>query len=207
MIITHRGFEPELNSTVFVAPTAAIVGKVKIDRDSRIMYGAVVDSEGSKIEIGRCTIVCENAVLRATSVGDQDYPVLMGNNVFISPQATLLGCTVEDCSYIATGATVLQGAVIHSGAVVAVGAFVHAKTVIPGDFFVPPNAIAIGDPPKLYSPDQAEELTKAIRAIGFAKTAFNVDAPWDDRLARYKQTTETRSKEFESHFEDVIIES
>jgi hypothetical protein len=34
------------------------------------MYGAVLNSEGSRVEIGECAIVCENAVLRATASGD-----------------------------------------------------------------------------------------------------------------------------------------
>jgi carbonic anhydrase/acetyltransferase-like protein (isoleucine patch superfamily) len=205
MFIRHRGFEPVVDSSVFVAPTAVIVGRVHVGRRSRIMYGAILDSEGSKIEIGECTIICENAVLRATASGDVDHPVLVGDHVFISPHATLLGCTVEACSYIATGATVLQGATVHSGVVVAVGALVHANTVIPGEFFVPPNTIAIGDPVKLYSPDEKEALAHAIKSIGFAKTAFGVEAQWEDRLLRYKQSTEVRSKEFESHFDDDIL--
>ena len=117
-----------------------------------------------------------------------------------------MGCTVEPCAYIATGATVLQGATIQAGAVVAVGALVHANTVIPSESFVHPNAIAIGDPVKLYSPDEREALAKAIKSVGFAKTAFNVEAEWEDRLSRYKQTTEVRSKEFESHFNDIVLE-
>jgi carbonic anhydrase/acetyltransferase-like protein (isoleucine patch superfamily) len=205
MLIEHRGFEPFVESSVFVAQTAVLVGRVQVGPRSRIMYGAILDSEGSKVEIGECTIICENAVLRATASGDEDHPVLIGDHVFVSPHATLLGCTVESCSYIATGATVLQGAIIHSGAVVAVGALVHAKTVVPGGFFVPPNTIAIGDPVKLYSPDEKDALTHAIKSIGFAKVAFGVEAQWEDRLSRYRQTTETRSKEFESHFDDLIL--
>ena len=169
------------------------------------MYGSALDSEGSKIEIGECSIVCENAVLRATAAGNREYPVLIGNHVFISPQTTLIGCKVESYSYIATGATILQGAIVHSGAAIAVGAFVHANTVVPSKFFIPPNTIAIGDPIKLYSPNEKEKLAEAIASIGFAKIAFNVDAEWDDRFARYKQATETRSKEFESHFKDKIL--
>jgi carbonic anhydrase/acetyltransferase-like protein (isoleucine patch superfamily) len=169
------------------------------------MYGAILDSEGSQVEVGECTIICENAVLRATASGDVNHPVIIGDHVFVSPHTTLLGCTVQSCSYIATGATVLQGATIHSGAVVAVGALVHAKTIVPGGFFVPPNTIAIGDPIKLYSPDEKDTLTHAIKSIGFAKVAFGAEAQWDDRLLRYKQTTEIRSKEFESHFDDVIL--
>ncbi len=169
------------------------------------MYGSVLDSEGSKIEVGRCTIICENAVLRATAAGNQDYPVIIGDHVFISPQTTLIGCTIKSNSYVATGATILQGAVIESGAAIAVGAFIHANTVIPSGIFIPPNNIAIGDPMKLYSPDEKEELAMAIKSVEFAKTAFNVDAKWENRIERYKHATEVRSKEFKEHFNDEII--
>ncbi len=206
MFIKHRGFEPVVDSSVFVAPTAVLVGRVRVGPRSRILYGAVLDSEGSRVEVDECTIICENAVLRATASGDVDHPVLIGDHVFISPHATLLGCTIESCSYIATGATVLQGATVHSGGVVAVGALVHANTVVPGEFFVPPNTIAIGDPIKLYSPDEKEALTHAIRSIGFAKVAFGVKAQWEDRISRYMQSTEVRSKEFEGHFDDIILQ-
>jgi carbonic anhydrase/acetyltransferase-like protein (isoleucine patch superfamily) len=169
------------------------------------MYGAVLDSEGSKVAVGECTVVCENAVIRATASGDADYPVVIGDHVFVSPQATLLGCTVEPCSYIATGATVLQGATVHSGAAIAVGALVHAKTVVPAGFFVPPNTIAIGDPVKLYSPDEKEALADAIKSVEFAKIAFGAKAGWEDRLSRYRESAEIRSKEFESHFGDAVL--
>lgn len=205
MLIRHRGFVPVVDSSVFVAPNAVLVGRVSVGPRSRIMYGAILDSEGSRIEIGECTIICENAVVRATALPGADHPMLIGDHVFIGPHATLLGCALEPCCYIATGVTVLHGAKIHSGAVVAVGALVHARTVLPSEFFVPPNTIAIGDPVKLYSPDQKEALADAIKANGFAETAFGIDAGWENRTVRYKQATEVRSKEFESHFDDEIL--
>ena len=95
MLIKHRGFDPFVEASVFIAPTAVLVGRVHVGPKSRIMYGAILDSEGSKVEIGGYTIICENAVLRATASGDADHPVVIGDHVFISPQATLLGCKVE----------------------------------------------------------------------------------------------------------------
>ena len=205
MLIKHRGFEPQVDSSVFVASNATLVGKINIGPKSRVMYGAVIDSEGSEIEIGECSIICENAVIRATASGDVDHPVSIGDHVFVSPQATMIGCTVESYSYIATGATVLQGATIHKGAIVAVGAFVHAKAAIPSEFFVPPNTIAIGDPVRIFSPDEKETLVDAIRSIGFTKIAFDVEPQVHDRLSVMKKATEVRSKEFESHFDDQIL--
>ena len=206
MMIKHRGFAPVVERSAFVAPTSVLVGHVRVNGRARIMYGAVLDSEGSSIEVGECTIICETAVLRATGTGDVEHPVTVGDHVFISPHATLLGCAVEHCSYIATGATILHGAVVHSGAVIAVGALVHARTVVPKEFFVPPNTIAIGDPMKIYSPGDSS-VPDAIRSIAFARTAFGVKADWEDRISRYTQTTEVRSKEFESHFVDVVLDT
>jgi carbonic anhydrase/acetyltransferase-like protein (isoleucine patch superfamily) len=171
------------------------------------MYGATVNSEGSRVEIGECTIICENAVLRASAITDVDRPVIVGHHVFISPHATLIGCTIEPCSYIATGATILQGAVVKTGAAVAVGAFVHAGTVIPSKFFVPPNFIAVGDPVKLYSPAEKDKLVEAIKSVGFAKLAFGAAADWEDRIERYREATERRSEEFDSHCDDLILET
>ena len=205
MLIKHRGFKPKVDSSVFVAPNATLIGKVNIGSKSRVMYGAVIDSEGSEIVIGECSIICENTVIRATASGDVDHPVLIGDHVFVSPQATMIGCTVESFSYIATGATVLQGATIHKGAIIAVGAFVHANAAIPSEFFVPPNTIAIGDPVRILSPDEKEALVDAIRSIGFTKIAFDVEPQVHDRLSVMKKATEVRSKEFDSHFSDEIL--
>jgi carbonic anhydrase/acetyltransferase-like protein (isoleucine patch superfamily) len=205
VLIRSRGTEPVVGPSVFVAPTAVLVGSVRVEAESRIMYGAVLDSEGSKVEIGPSTIICENAVLRATSAGDADRPVVVGDHVFVGPHATLLGCTVESCSYVATGATVLHGAAVRSGAVVAVGALVHANTVVPSEFFVPPNTIAVGDPLKVYHPgDRA--LADAIKSTGFTKSAFNVRTRWEDRVSRYKEATEVRAREFGVHFDDVVLD-
>ncbi|HUW63604.1 MAG TPA: acyltransferase [Spirochaetia bacterium] len=207
MLIEHLGFRPLVDPSAYIAPTAVLVGKVQAGPRARVMYGAVVDAEGSEVQIGECAIICENAVLRATAAGERDFPVLVGDHAFIGPHATLLGCVVEPCAYIATGATVLHGAIVRKGGAVAVGALVHARTVVPEGFLVPPNTIAIGDPLELFSPDEKEALAEAIKSLGFAKAAFGVEAAWGDRAERYRQSSEVRSREFGSHFDDKMISS
>jgi carbonic anhydrase/acetyltransferase-like protein (isoleucine patch superfamily) len=205
MIIKHRGIEPQVDPSAYIAPTATIIGNVSIGANSKVMFGAVINSEGSRIYIGESAIISENAVIRATAEGNKDHPVNIGDNVFIGPHSTILGATLEPCSYIATGATILQGAKICSGAVVTVGALIHANTVIPNDFFVPPNMIAVGEPVQLFSPDQKEELGKAIISVSFANVAFNIVASGKSRAEIYKETTLVRSKEYEAHSSDEII--
>jgi len=49
MKIIHRGYEPKVDASACIAPTAALVGKVEVGARSRVMYGAVVDSEASRV--------------------------------------------------------------------------------------------------------------------------------------------------------------
>ena len=58
-------------------------------------------------------------------------PTLIGDNVTIRNSALLLGCTLEDESYIGASATVLDGAHVEKHAIVESGALVRHNTRIP----------------------------------------------------------------------------
>lgn len=194
MLIRHRGCEPRVDPSAYVAPNAVLAGDVSVGPRARVMYGAVLDAEDGRIEVGECSIICENAVLRGG--------VTLGDHVFVGPQCTLLGCTVARCAYLATGATVLQEAELGPGAVVAIGAAVHARGSVPEEFFVPPGTLYVGG--RVYAPGDPD-LPAAIKAVGFAKVAFGVDAAWEDRIARYERTAEVRSAQFAAHAGDEIV--
>jgi uncharacterized protein (TIGR02246 family) len=201
-LIRHRGHQPQVHPSAYVAPTATLVGNVTVGPRARIMYGAVLDAEGSRIEIGEASVICENAVLRASAASRTDQPVVLGDHVFVGPHATVLGCTVGRCAYLATAATVLQTARVGAGAVVAVGGFVHACTVVPDEFFVPPHTLAVGDPVRVLASGDTE-VPDAIRDVGFASVAFGVDAEWTDRIKRYERSAEVRVGEFGAHAADT----
>src|SRR5262249_43349575 len=147
-------------------------------------------------------VSAEHAVLRATAVEGARHPVVLGDHVFVGPHATLLGCVVERCAYLATGITILQAAHIGAGACVAVGALVHARTRIESEFFVGPQTIAVGDPVRVFTPDQTDEVSAAIRDLNFAGAAFGVTHEWTDRIARYERMAEVRVEEFAAHLDD-----
>ncbi len=201
-LIRHRGHEPRVHPSAYVAPTATLVGNVTVGPRARVMYGSALDAEASRIEVGEASVICENAVLRASAASGTDQPVVLGDHVFVGPHATLLGCTVGRCAYLATAATVLQTARVGAGAVVAVGGFVHARTVVPDEFFVPPHTLAVGDPVRVLAPG-SPEAPDAIRAVGFASVAFGVDTGWTDRIQRYERSAEVRVEEFGAHAADT----
>jgi len=203
--IRHRGHEPRVHHTAYLAPTATVIGDVVIGPRARVMYGAVLDAEGSRIEIGEASVICENAVLRASAAAGTDQPVVLGDHVFVGPHATLLGCLVGRCAYLATSATVLQTARLGAGSVVAVGGIVHARTVVPDEFFVPPHMLAVGDPVRILAPG-SPEVPAAIRSVGFAEVAFGIDAEWTDRISRYERSAEVRVEEFGAHADDELVD-
>jgi carbonic anhydrase/acetyltransferase-like protein (isoleucine patch superfamily) len=205
MLLRHRGHDPIVDPSAFVAPTATLIGDVRVGPRARVMYGAVLDAEASRVDVGECAIVCEHAVLRATAAGGTPRPVVLADHVFVGPHATLLGCRVERCAYLATGVTVLHAARIGAGGSIAVGALVHGGTVVPEEFFVPPNMIAVGDPVQVLPTNDPGALAEAVRSTGFAQLAFGVEANWEDRIARYERTAEVRSAEFAEHADDVVL--
>jgi carbonic anhydrase/acetyltransferase-like protein (isoleucine patch superfamily) len=205
MLIRHRGAEPRIDPTAYVAPNATLVGDVRIGPRVRVMYGAVLDAEGAYVEVGEACVIGEHAVLRATAVARQPRPVILGDHILVGPHTTLLGCVVDRCAYFGTGATVLHGARLHPGAVAAVGSLVHANAVLPAEFFLPPFTVAVGDPARVVTPDRVEEMAAAIKGTGFAATAFGVEAAWEDRISRYEQVAEVRVAEYAAHADDEIV--
>lgn len=203
--VRHRGQEPRVHPSAYIAPTATLVGDVVVGPRARVMYGAVLDAEGSRIEIGEAAVICENAVLRASAVTGVEQPVLLGDHVFVGPHATLLGCRVDRCAYLATAATVLQTARLGAGAVVAVGALVHARAVVPDEYFVPPYTVALGDPLRVLAAG-SDEVPDAIRGVDFAGVAFGIDAEWTDRVSRYERSAEVRVREFGAHADDELMD-
>jgi carbonic anhydrase/acetyltransferase-like protein (isoleucine patch superfamily) len=206
MLIRHLGYTPEVDPTAYIAPTAVLVGRVKVGPRARVLFGSVLNAEESWITVGESAIISENAVLRANATEGEEFPVIVEDHVFIGPLASLVGCRVMACAYVATRATVMQGAVIRPGALVTVGAVVHVETVVPHDLFIPPNTIAIGDPPVVYSPDEKVTLSGIIKHTRFGKALIGFEAKPEARLASYRAATEDRSKRFESHFEDTVID-
>lgn len=133
------GTTPAVHETVFVAPTASIIGNATLARDSSAFYGVSVRADTAAITVGEGSNLQDNVVLHA----DPGFPCTVGERVSVGHAAVVHGCTVEDDCLIGMGATVLNGAVIGAGSLVAAGAVVLEGTV------VPPRSLVAGVPGKV----------------------------------------------------------
>ena len=135
-IVELDGVAPTIGEDVFLAPTAVLVGDVRVGDRANIWFGTVLRGDVSYIEIGaRCSIQ-DNAVIHCAD----DLPTIVGADVVVGHSAMLEGCTIEDRALIGMGAIVLQHATVGAGAMLAAGAVVAERQK------VAPRALAGGVP-------------------------------------------------------------
>ena len=170
MILTHLGVSPTIHPDAYVAPTATVCGDVTIGAGARILFGACVVAEGAPIEIGRDTIVMENAVVRSTG----EHAASIGAHCLIGPCAHVVGCTLADCVFIATGAAVFHGARLGRGAEVRVHGVVHLRTELPASATVPIGWVAVGTPARILPPDQHDAIWQVQRLLDFPGFVYGV---------------------------------
>lgn len=127
MIYTLDGITPQIDPSAWVADTAVLIGKVVLEADSSIWFGAVARGDNEEIRVGRGTNVQENAVLHT----DMGYPLSIGTDCTIGHKAMLHGCTIGDGTLIGMGATVLNGARIGKGCLIGACALITEGKEIP----------------------------------------------------------------------------
>jgi len=202
ILIEHRSKRPFVHPSAYVAPTAVVSGDVTIGENTRVLFGAVVTSEGGSIVIGRHCIVMENAVLRATP----GRPLTLGDHVLVGPRAYLAGCTVDDSVFLATGATVFNGARLGPRSEVRVNGVVHLLTNLLADSVVPIGWVAVGDPAAILPPDRHDEIWAIQKPLNFPKVVFGLDRPAEGETIM-PEATRRYSRALGRHFEDRITAS
>jgi carbonic anhydrase/acetyltransferase-like protein (isoleucine patch superfamily) len=131
---------PALAPDSWVAPSADVIGAVRLGAGASIWFGAVVRADNGAIVIGDRTNIQDGAVLHS----DPGAPLTLGQDCTIGHRAVLHGCTIGDRVLIGMGATVLNHAVIADDCVVGAGALVtEGKSFPPGSLIVGAPARAV----------------------------------------------------------------
>ncbi|CAM5506379.1 gamma carbonic anhydrase family protein [Streptomyces narbonensis] len=202
MLIEHDGQAPTVHPTAYVAPTATLSGDVRVGAGCRILFGAVLTSEGGAVELGEGCIVMENAVLRGTA---RD-PLTLGRQVLVGPTSSLAGCTVEDEVFLATGSRVFNGARIGTRSEVRINGVVHLRTVLPADSTVPIGWVAVGDPARILPPNDHGEIWKTQQALDFPGYVFGLDRPAEGE-SLMPGVSERYGRALARHREDRVLET
>jgi carbonic anhydrase/acetyltransferase-like protein (isoleucine patch superfamily) len=136
---------------VFVAPSAVVVGDVRLGAGVGVWHQAVLRGDLAPIVVGAGTNIQDGAILHVAP----DRPCLVGERVTIGHRVVLHGCTLEDDVLVGIGAIVLNGAVVGSGAVIGAGA------VVTEGMMVAPGTLVVGVPARVVGPVDDELARRA----------------------------------------------
>jgi carbonic anhydrase/acetyltransferase-like protein (isoleucine patch superfamily) len=130
------GRRPKVHPDAYVAPTAVLIGDVRVGRHASIWFGAVLRGDESAIEIGEGANVQDNAVVHCA----ENLPTVIEKNATVGHSALLEGCVVEEGALVGMGATMLQRSRLGTRSMLAAGA------VLTEGREIPPNMLAAGVP-------------------------------------------------------------
>ena len=135
-LYSFKGIKPQYDSSVFIAPSADVIGKVVLEKNVNIWYQCVARGDVNYIRIGKNTNVQDLTMLHVT----KDFALTIGENVSIGHSVTLHGCTIGNSCLIGMGAIIMDGAEIGENCVVAGG------SVVPPGKKYPPHSMIMGNP-------------------------------------------------------------
>src|ERR1700757_3057030 len=116
MIYELDGMRPELpeEGAYWVAPTATLIGKVRLRREASVWFGAVLRGDNEWIELGERSQIQDNATLHT----DPGFPTTIGRDCVIGHSTILHGCTIGAGSLIGAGALVTEGKSFPDGSLI-----------------------------------------------------------------------------------------
>ena len=148
MILTLAGRTPRIGASVYVAPSADVIGDVELAEDSSVWFQCVLRGDIEPIRVGLKSNIQDGTVIHTM----KGAPTIVGDWVTVGHGALLHGCTVGDHCLIGMGAVLLNHVQVGEGSIIAAGALVAENTVIP------PRSLYMGIPARFKRAVTDEEL-------------------------------------------------
>ncbi|MGD0223482.1 MAG: gamma carbonic anhydrase family protein [Terriglobia bacterium] len=139
MILTLAGRTPRIAGSVYIAPSADVIGDVDLGENSSIWFQCVLRGDIEPIHIGANSNIQDGTVIHTM----HGAPATVGDWVTVGHRVVLHGYLVENHCLIGMGAVLLNHAHVGEGSIVAAGAVVAENTVIP------PRSLYMGVPAKV----------------------------------------------------------
>lgn len=123
----------------YIAPTAAVIGSVRLKAGASVWFGATLRGDQDWIEIGENTNVQDGTVIHI----EPNLPAILGDRVTIGHIVLLHSCHIGSDTLIGNGAIILDRAKIGRNVIVA------ANSLVPPDKEIPDGVVVMGAPAKI----------------------------------------------------------
>ena len=132
--------KPVIGKGTWIAPSAEIIGDVKIGENCYIGFGAVIRGDFGTISIGDGTLVEENVVIHVASRAE------IGNKVIIGHMAMVHDATIRGHSLIGMKSMICDGVTVNEWVILAEQSLVRKnQTLSSGKIYAGSPAREIGD--------------------------------------------------------------
>lgn len=148
--------ETPADGQFWVAPNAVLLGRVRLETDASVWFGAVLRGDNEWITVGPRSNVQDGCVLHT----DPGFPLTIGPDCTIGHMVMLHGCTIGACSLIGIGSVILNGATIGEECVIG------ANALIPEGKEIPPRSLVMGSPGKIVRELSDEDVKRFTGAAG-----------------------------------------
>ena len=120
------GKKPKIHDSVYIAPTAVIIGNVIIEENTNIWFGAVIRADNGSIKIGKNTSIQENVTIHI----EEGTSVIIGSNCIIGHHVMIHGpVEIGNGCLIGIGSNVIHNTKINDGSMIAAGAVITNKEI------------------------------------------------------------------------------
>jgi carbonic anhydrase/acetyltransferase-like protein (isoleucine patch superfamily) len=126
-LFAFEGNAPSIDESAWIAPTATLIGDVRVEAEASVWYGVVLRADLGPIIVRAGANIQDNSVLH----GGTDPITEVGPGATIGHMCVVHGCVIGAESLIGNGATVQDGARIGERCLVGAHALVAPNLVVP----------------------------------------------------------------------------
>jgi carbonic anhydrase/acetyltransferase-like protein (isoleucine patch superfamily) len=138
-ITPYEGKTPHFDETVFIDPTARLIGDIVLGPGVSVWPFALLRADSNRIVVGERSVLLDKVLIESP----KGYPVVIEKDALISHGAILHGCVVREGAIVGIGAIVLDGTEVGRHSIVGSGC------VVPPGMKIPDHSLVLGIPAKV----------------------------------------------------------
>ena len=148
LVMSYKSLQPQIDKSVFLAPTATVIGDVTIGEGSSVWFNSILRGDIESIHVGKYTNIQDNSTVHV--MGDQ--PTIIGDYVTIGHNSVI------HCKKIGNNCLIGMGAVLLGYCEIGDNTIIGAGTVVTQHKKIPPNSLVLGSPGRIVRPLLDDEI-------------------------------------------------
>lgn len=156
---------PNIAKSAFIDPSAVIIGRVTIGKNSSVWCNTVARGDVAEIKVGNNSNIQDLTMLHVTHYNEgksDETPLIIGDNVTVGHSCCLHACTIKNNVLVGMSSTILDNAIIEDNVMIGAGSLVPPNKILESGY------LYLGSPVK-----QIRKLTDAeIKHLEYSATHY-----------------------------------